>query len=298
MPQPEESPVTHETKLWSVARLQAIENEEQRREQWNQVYRGICQYLPMVEQMKLEPYLFQDCLKEKSTEEAIFTDIGNSEIFAHYDTGHVAAISMLYDIDFVRCSASLLGWAHPLWRSNYRGRKLISTWMHEILDYAFAPIGPEGLGLVKVNAEVATPNYAAYRAMKAVGFREVGVSRLAGLFNNRLLDIVLLEKLNPAAVRAMQEKELSGRQEIEGSITPSVHAASGICGSGTVQRSGDIPGAAALQGTAESGGDGHADLHASGSDATGRERRVDAADVVAIQQPKPDGSRRKARVRK
>lgn len=289
--------MSHETKLWSGYRLTLIEDVQERQAHWQQTYAGIMQYAPLLDAMKAEPWLFQDCMKDKPTEEMLFEGIARAEIFAHYDTGHVAAISMLNDIDMRRGSCSILGWAHPLWRGSYRGRKLISTWMHEILDYAFAPFGPEGLGLVKINAEVAERNYPAYRAMRAVGFQEIGTSRLAGLFNTTLTDIVLLEKLNPALVRAMQEKDESGRKEEQCTVTAGLHAAGPICGPGTVQGPGKFPGAASLQGSPEPGVHGGADLHATGSDATGGVGGVDAPDVVAIHEPKPNGSRRKARIR-
>ena len=76
-----------------------------------------------------------------------------------------------------------------------RGSRAIFSAAKELLDYAFKP-APEGLGLLKVKAEIAYENTAATRLMHALGGQPMGILRGDGLFHGMLCDMVIVELYN------------------------------------------------------------------------------------------------------
>lgn len=178
--------------------------------------------IPMIQLIKdNEPFYYDDDVMPMSAEDILYLDLQSSEIFILLVDNTLAGFIQLRDIRPKR-SATVEAWAHPSFR-NRQGRKLLVEFAKEVYDYAFRPFAQtgdpatEGLGLLKIQAEVSLKNRAAIRA--AMGLREpykfsdVAYIPLNAFFQGAGHCMVLLELYNPDLGLVPIEGTLSSGQK-------------------------------------------------------------------------------------
>lgn len=163
---------------------------------WAELQRNLQPLAPLMEAASQEAYFLDDYLRGLTPAQLLTVGLQDGEIFLALHAGKVAGLMMLRDIIHER-SATWEAWAHPEYRSDYRHRKVLSHFAHEVIEYAFKPYGKDGLGLIKLKAEICSQNRPALRAAMALGFRVTGMSWLDAFYNSLPHDMVLLERLNP-----------------------------------------------------------------------------------------------------
>ena len=210
----------------------------------------------------------------------------------HIPRQSLVGLAWLNNINHER-SAHIEGWVNPAFRTDYKHRKIVSKFFHMIIDYAFNEYGPiaegKGLGLKKLKATVARPNYAAYRALRSLGFVEVGMSPLDGLYHSTPTDTLNLELLNPdyfglAEPEVLHAKRITAESPV-------------ICPPSALHGPGTIPSTSSLRTTAGPASDDPTSDQWLNSDGSRGGDRIEAPAMAPILKPKSNGPRGKKPVR-
>lgn len=183
--------------VFSGYRLRFVEPQHQPAAQ-EIILRQLEPYVPVIALIN-EPYLLDDAIRGLPAEQLLVMGLAGGEFIVCMDGDKLVAFVWLQQIIHQR-SAYIEAWATPDYRNDYRGRKIIADCAHQVIDYAFRPLGPVstgGLGLIKLKARTAVPNRAAIRAMASLGFKQTGYSPVDGLYYSTPTDILELELLNP-----------------------------------------------------------------------------------------------------
>src|SRR5579883_1733916 len=191
--------------------------------EWEKLKRSLAPYLEAWTIALSEPFVLDDCMKGAVPFDLLMQHLAAGELFVCIHNGNLAALVTITNIVHER-HADFHAWANPLFRTDFRNRRILSKFAHEIIDYAFAPFGmtiKDGLGLKKLKAQVPIINRPAGRAARALGFIEVGMSPLDALYNGQPFDTILLELLNPvyfgpAKVEILPHAVRRGKQKTTG----------------------------------------------------------------------------------
>lgn len=236
-----------QTKIYSGYRLRFLEPKQQPYA-WEELKRNVTPYAAIMAQVD-EPYAQDDYVKALPPLDLLLGSLQGGEfIVCVYDDPQakllprqtLVGLAWIDDIWHER-SAQLHAWSNPICRQDYKRRRIAHKFAREIVEYAFKDFGSikegGGLGLKKLKANIAAPNYSAYRALHALGFRDTGLSPLDGLYNSLPTDTLNLELLNPdyfglAEAEVIQSNAIRRRgqsPEIPNLLTPGP-----ICQPGTV----------------------------------------------------------------
>lgn len=168
--------------------------------------------------MASEPYCIDDAARTAT--EQVFWEalISGGEVLLcyHAGSGNFAAIHALADVMIGR-KALLLSYAAP----EARGSAFVDKIMNEVLEYAFAQ-APEGLGLMKVQARIATGNSPALGVAAKFGFEAVGILAAEGSFRGSFSDMYLLERLNPSIFPPAEVIQRGIQSELEPGAEPAI----------------------------------------------------------------------------
>ena len=272
-------------KRFSGFRLQFLEPRAAQF-QWQQLVQQMQPFKPIIQAASQEPYWLDDTLRGMTPEQLLTNGLANGEFFAAIFEGKLVCIATVRDI-FREHSGYFEGYSLPEFRT-LAGRRLVHQVANEIADYAFAPFGEDGLGLIKLKAEVAQSNRPALCAMRSLHYKVYGSSLADALHHGQYQDTLHLELLNPAFFNAVQQGKSLNVQENKEPAVASIRAASSL------RRSGSVREATGLRGAARSTDDSTAGAEPASSDAAGRTSRKSAAKLVAVKQKparsKPDSA--------
>lgn len=272
-----------ETKLFSGYRKRFLTDATQYAYAMADLKKRVAQYAQLMAVALTEPLFVDDNLKHLDPANILQHGLEDGELFVCLQEDFPAGLIYLTKID--GRSAEIEAWAQKPWRQFYKGRKVLSLFAHEVIDYAFRPFGDPangGLGLTKIKARIAATNLPAIRAAVALGFRVYGCSPLDGCYNSQPVDILNMELLNPAYFQ-LAAPEVIKRVEGKNPNTAGLHTAT------------ELPDSSTLPGTTQSSDGGATSLDGATGNATRRRGRSKAPGVAAVEQPaKPARPRRKS----
>jgi len=237
--------------------------------------RGVEQYAPVLELIAKEPFFLDDAYRQMTPVDMVMNLLSNGEVYFCFLGEALVAFLSINQILPGR-HGTFDAWVSPPFRGNRAVTHAIGKEL--IVDYAFAPFGPFGLGLQKLKANITGANLAAGRAAIAIGFVAIGVSPGDALHDGIPYDTVLLELLNPAYFAPNAGESLSnGPQDSEAS---------------DLQSSAELPEPAVYEpesvpGSTEPADDGSRSVLPAGRD---EHRRIigGGAPQVAAAQPRPN----------
>jgi RimJ/RimL family protein N-acetyltransferase len=166
--------------------------------------------LHLVDLWKQEPFYLDDMLASQSPMNILSWGINSGELFVIV---HDHAIIGTVKLSFIIPGrfAQMDVWGVPQIRQGYANNKIVAKTAHEIIDYAFKPFGEDGLGLMKLKANICVQNVPALKAARALRFKQFGVSPLDGFYGGQVYDIVQLELHNPVYFAPTIEDLPSGK---------------------------------------------------------------------------------------
>lgn len=187
---------------------------------WQNLVESLRPYAPLVEAFLQEKYFVDDTMRGAPLD-VLMAPLGKGELFIKVVDGAVVAMALIRDIVHDR-EGVFEGWGHPALRGNYQGARIEFDFAAEVHEYAFKPfsngnIATDGLGLLKLKAEIAINNYPAIKALKAMskaGYDWHPLCRIpfGAFFRGEAHDTVLLESYNPA-LQAVQTQGLMPSHE-------------------------------------------------------------------------------------
>lgn len=156
--------------------------------------------------MMSDPFLLDDFFRVITTEQQLWLTLLNSaEIILCYAGGvavepkNLLAVHMLRGIIGPNRHGYLFTYELP----HVRGNPYMVEVMSHVVNYAFNPM-PEGLGLIKLRADVPVRDGVSLAALRGFGFQGIGVATADASHHGNLSDIVLLELLNPAIFKTAE----------------------------------------------------------------------------------------------
>lgn len=162
---------------------------------WGNLRKTVQQLVPFFELAMQEPFFIDDALKQLAPLDLIMYALRDGEIFACIADDQLVGICSFREIKPGR-SAIYDAWAVPEFRAPEHRDKIFQL-ANEVMEYAFRDF-PDGLGLVKVKADIAVGNVPAIVTAQNLGFVPVGMSPLDAFHNGEVHDSLLLELLNPS----------------------------------------------------------------------------------------------------
>jgi len=242
------------TAIYSGYRLRFLE-PRQRAYAWEELKKNVTPYAGVIAGIH-EPWAQDDYVRAIPPLDLLLLSLQGGEfIVCIYDDPEakllprntLVGMAWLDDI-WAERSAHLHAWSNPACRQDFRRSKIADRFAREIVEYAFKPFAPikdgGGLGLKKLKSNVAMPNRRAYRALHALGFVDVGISPLDGLYDSVPTDTLNLELLNPDYFGLAEAEVIQANAIRRRGISPETP---NLLTTGALRESGPVPGSAGSQ---------------------------------------------------
>lgn len=161
--------------------------------------------MPIVQGIFEEPWVLDDSLKADAPVDILKGMLDNGEFLLCYTPDNEELVMLLaFHSIYVNRFAHLLAYVLP----NFRGQAIVQECGGQALEYAFKP-APDGLGLLKVKAEIAQYNKPSIAAAEKLGFRGTSLLQYEGLFRGQVCHMILAEIFNPNVF--VDGEKLNGR---------------------------------------------------------------------------------------
>lgn len=183
---------------------------------WAALIQSVMAYAPIIQMALDAPFGLDDRYRGLSPKAIFERVLIEGEFFAFFSGDKFVGFSIFYGITPQR-SAYWGTFAMP----EFRLKSVIRLAAKDLIEYAFKP-WPEGLGLIKLKADVPESNRPALRATSRLGFVPIGASLMEGLYYGKPENMILLELLNPAVFKpVIDEVKSDGNRGLPTSIPES-----------------------------------------------------------------------------
>jgi RimJ/RimL family protein N-acetyltransferase len=164
-----------------------VNNPEAYRSNWDRLVKNTDNLIPLFEIALGEPFLVQDAYRRLGARAVMNAGLFNGELLVCLHGDRVVGLCFVHRIEPSQ-SAELEYWAAPAYRQSkyvwyFAKRTMAHIWKKH--------------NLRKLKANVCSQNTAALKAIRRMGFFQVGMSPEDASFGGRYYDMVMLEAYNP-----------------------------------------------------------------------------------------------------